>query len=356
MMWYGYLIISENNVYFIVSVVIFTLMVFTQINISGYAETRPYITWNDSTNFTGYNRGWLEFKNEASNYGVQLAFDLILPYDTTSLSYAIDNVNVSRLALWLGREQARIIIGKQSLYWGVGRVFRPLDIFNRVNYFEPGYERPGSNALLGYFSLGSLSSIRGIVMPDGNIKRTLAGIRLGTNILKNDMGITVMHQSSEDRTVFGGEITGELLLGYWGEVSFTWEDTLNFSRISLGLDYTFPLMIYTMFEYFFDGSGEEDPADYDYSRITSGERQTLAQQYLYASIGLLYNPFLRPSISTILNIEDQGFIIIPSLSYAILENTELTLGMNYAIGSEESEFRNITQYRGAVYLWIRTYF
>ena len=312
------------------NILIVALIITAQIDITGYLETRPYITWNDSANFTGYNRGWLEFKSEASNYGVQLVFDLIIPYDTTSLNYAIDNINISRLVLWLGREQARIIVGKQSLYWGVGRIFRPLDIFNRVNYFEPGYERPGSNALLGYFSLGSLSNIRGIIIPGGDFKETLTGLRVGTNVIKNDIGITVMHQPSQRRTIIGGEITGELLLGYWGEASFTWEDTIDYSRISVGLDYTFPLMIYTMFEYFFDGSGEDDPVDYDYAKITSGERQTLAQQYLYASVGLLYNPFLRPSISTIINIDDQGFMIIPSLTYSVLENTELTLGMKKA--------------------------
>lgn len=351
-----YLIIGQSDIYYIVSAVILVLMVITQIDISGYVETRPYVTWNDSTTFTGYNRGWLEFRSDASSYGVQLAFDLILPYDTTSLSYALDNVNVSRLALWLGREEARIIIGKQSLYWGVGRVFRPLDIFNRVNYFEPGYERPGSNALLGYFSLGSLSNVRGIIIPHGDIESTLAGLRLGTNIIKNDLGITAMHQSSEDRTIIGGEITGELFLGYWIEGSFTWEDAIDYSRISLGLDYTFPLMIYSMFEYYFDGSGVGDPADYDYAQISRGERQTLAQNYLYASIGLLYNPFFRPSISTIINMDDRGYIIIPNFTYSIFENTEITLGLNYALGSEESEFRNITEYHGAVYLWIKTYF
>jgi hypothetical protein len=175
-------------------------------------------------------------------------------------------------------------------------------------------------------------------------------------VINNDIGLTAMHQSSERRTIIGGEIAGEMLMGYWAEVSFTWEETVDFSRISVGVDYTFPLMIYTMMEYYFDGSGEGDPVNYDYAKIASGERQTLAQQYLYASIGLLYNPFLRPSISTIINLDDRGFIMIPSLSYAVLENTELILGMNYAIGSSDSEFRNITQYRGAVYLWVKTYF
>jgi hypothetical protein len=353
---FRHLIIHADRVYCSVSFLILTATIFAQINIGGYVETRPYITWNDSTDFTGYNRGWVEFKSEADNYGIQFALDLIVPYDTISPNYVLDNINISRLALWLGREQARVVIGKQSLYWGVGRVFRPLDVFNRINYFEPGYERSGSNALLGYMALSNFSNIRSIVVPRGDLKNTLVGMRVGTNVYKNDIGMTAMHQSSEKRTLLGGEITGELMLGYWVEGAYTWEDTFDYSRITVGLDYTFPYMIYTLVEYYFDGSGVDDAAEYDYTKIINGERQTLAQQYIYASIGLLYNPFLRPSVSTIVNLDDQGFLLIPSISYAVLENTELTLGVNYAIGSAESEFRNITKYRGAVYLWVKTYF
>ena len=335
---------------------ILIMFVLTGLNANGYVETRPYLTWDDSTNLLGYNRGWLEFKTESTNYGAQVALDLIVPYDTTSLSYAVDNTNISRLALWLGNEQARITVGKQSLYWGVARIFRPLDIFNRVNYLEPGYERAGSNAVLGYYSFGRLNSVRGIVIPRGDIENTLTGARVGTNLFANDLGFTIMHEPHESRTIVGGEITGEMLLGYWGEASFTWDDTVDYSKISAGVDYTFPLAIYAMMEYFFDGSGEDDPELYDYSSIVTGERQTLAQHYLYLSVGLMRNPFLRPSISSIINIIDGGTTIIPHVDYAIFDNVEIALGLNYTIGTEESEFRNITPYHGAVYMWAKVYF
>jgi hypothetical protein len=335
---------------------ILILFIFTGLNTSGYVETRPYLTWNDTTNFLGYNRGWIEFKTESSSYGAQVALDLIVPYDTTSLSYAVNNMNISRLALWLGNEQARITVGKQSLYWGVARIFRPLDIFNRINYLEPGYERAGSNALLGYYSFGRLNSIRGIVIPRSDIEKTLIGARVGTNLFANDLGFTVMHESERDRTIVGGEIAGEILLGYWAEASFTWDDTVDYSKISVGVDYTFPLAIYAMVEYLFDGSGEDDPDLYDYGGIASGERQTLAQQYLYLSVGLLRNPFLQPSVSSIINIIDGGTIIIPHVNYAIFDNMEIALGLNYPIGTEESEFRNISPYHGAVYIWAKVYF
>lgn len=337
-------------------IALLTCLITMPVDAGGYVETRPYVTWNDSTEFLGYNRGWLELKTEEAKYGAQIALDLIVPYDTSSLGYALDNVEVSRLAMWLGDDKARVVAGKQSLYWGVGRVFRPLDIFNRTNYFEPSYERAGTNALLGYLSLGDLTSVRGVIIPRGDIENTLGGMRTGTNLAGNDIGLTVMHHSSERRTIVGAEIAGELAVGYWGEIANNWHDTVDYSRISAGLDYTFPLAVYAMFEYFFDGSGESDPTYYDYTQIASGERQTLAQHYLYTSIGLLYNPFLRPSLSAITNLNDRGTIVIPQLSYGVFENAEITLGFNYALGSAESEFRNMVPYRGAVYVWARVYF
>jgi hypothetical protein len=165
-----------------------------------------------------------------------------------------------------------------------------------------------------------------------------------------------MHESYDKRTIVGGEIAGEILLGYWGEMSFTWDDTVDYSKISLGIDYTFPLTIYAMIEYFFDGSGEDDPEFYDYARITSGERQTLAQQYLYMSAGLVQNPFLRPTVSSIINLIDGGVILIPHVQYAIFDNMEISTGLNYTIGTEDSEFRNITTHRGAAYIWVKVYF
>ena len=332
------------------------LTIVAQINISGYIETRPYLAWSDSVHILGYNRGWLEFKADGLNYGAQLAFDLIIPYDTILFDYAIENINISRLALWLGPENLRIIAGKQRLYWGVARVFRPLDVFNPINFFEPGYERRGSNALLGYFALGSLTSIRGIFIPEYDLKKSFSGLRVGSTFLKNDIGLNVMHRTLDRKTILGAEITGELEVGYWGEFSYTWEDTCDYSKLSIGVDYTFAFMVYTMLEYFFDGSGEDGPENYDYAKIIRGERMTLAQQYLYLSVGSVHNPFFRPTMNAIINLNDKGFILIPQIYYAIFENAEIVSGLNILFGSDKSEFKNITPFDGQVYIWAKVYF
>lgn len=332
------------------------LCLFMQIDISGYVETRPFLSWSDSLSISGYNRGWIEFKTDGLNYGTQLAFDLIIPYDTTYFVYAVENITISRLALWIGPENLRMIAGKQRLYWGVARVFRPLDVFNPINFFEPGYEKPGSNAILGYVSLGTLTGIRGVFLPQYDLKKSFSGLRFGTNLFKNDLGLNIMHRSSEKKTILGAEIAGELFMGYWGEYIYTWEDTVDYSKFTIGLDYTFPFMVYTMVEYFFDGNGVADPADYDFTKIMSGERMTLAQQYLYLTIGTIYNPFFRPAINSIINLDDKGFIIMPQVSYSIFENAEIVTGLNYFIGSDDSEFKNITSFDGQIYVWVKVHF
>jgi len=334
------------------------LSVVSQLDLSGYAETRPYLLIGASTHLNGFNRGWIELKADGNNYGAQFACELIVPYDTMFLAAVTESISISRLAVWIGPEKGRLIIGKQRLYWGVGRVFRPLDIFNPVNYFEPTYERPGSNAILGYMALGDLTGIRGIVQPRHELDESLYGLRLETHLLKNDLSISTFHQPAEDMTLIGGEIAGELAVGYWCEYGYTQEDTIDYSQVSLGIDYTFPFMVYTMAEYFFDGSGFDDPSDYDYSLIVQGERATLGQHYLYTLVSTVPNPFdlFRPSLSALVNIEDRGFILIPQINIVPYENTDITIGFNLFFGHEDSEFVNLIPYDAVIYTWIKIHF
>jgi hypothetical protein len=340
--------------------IIFAMMlcIFHQYDLFGYAETRPYVLIGDSTVFTGCNRGWVELSAGGDRYGAQIAGELIVPYDTSFFSTIKEQISISRLAVWLGPEIARIIVGKQLLYWGVGRVFRPLDIFNPVNYVEPTYERAGSNALLGYVALGGLSSIRGIIQPHGELEQSLYGVRVGTHVVKNDISFSTMHRHSERMTLIGGDIAGELLVGYWGEYGYTKEDTIDYSKCTIGIDYTFPYMLYAMAEYFFDGSGVDDPSDYDYSLIRSGLRTTLGQHYVYASVSTVPNPLdvFRPSLSALVNLKDHGWICIPQVTIVPYENTDVNVGLNIFLGPDQSEFVNLVPYDVCVYTWLKIYF
>lgn len=336
---------------------VLVLCLLVRLDLSGYVESRPTIVWNGLTLVTGYSRGWFAARTSGSDYGADFALDMTVPYDT--LSYAFnDNIQISRLALWLGPENVRITIGRQRIFWGVARIFRPLDIFNPVNYLEPGYERSGVDALLGYVALGQLSSIRGVIKPEEVIERSLSALRIGTHVLKQDIGATVIYRETPRHISVGGEIVGELEVGYWCEYRYTDENQGDFSIFTIGVDYTLPWKLYVMSEFFFDGSGVDDPAQYDISLIRGGIRTTLAQRYCYLSVSTVPTPFdlFRPSCGILVNIDDHGVALVPQLYVQLFENTDITVGMNYFFGPVESEFKRITSFDGAVYLWGKVYF
>jgi hypothetical protein len=241
---------------------------------------------------------------------------------------------------------------------GIARVFRPLDVFNKTNYFEPGYERSGVTALYAYYAIGRVTSLRGVYTPTYDWQETTVGASLRTTLLHNDIGISGIHNADASTTIGGAEIAGELLVGYWGEYAFIQDSLEDYSTFAIGLDYSFPFRLYAMVEFFFDGSGADDPALYDYSALLQGTRQTLAQQYLYGSIGTIPLPFdvFRPSLSMLSNLIDNGVVLIPQVSVMPFENTDIAVGANIFLGSSECEFRNLLPFDGAGYVWLKVYF
>ncbi len=338
--------------------VILILTLLTEVHLGGYVETRPFVYWGDSTSLTGYSRGWLELISREETYGTQLGLDVMVPYDTANIEQTLESITVSRLALWVGPENLRCIIGKQRLYWGVGRIFRPLDVFNRTNYFEPDYERPGSTAALMYWAMGSVTSVRVVLKPARDMEHSQSSIRVGSTLGGNDIGLTIMHRPEPRHTLMGAEITGELFVGYWSEYRFSWLEEYNFSQFILGLDYTFPFRLYIMSELFFDGSGVAESDQYDFTQVLTGERVTLAQRYLYVNIGMFPDPFavIQPQLAGLVNLDDEGMLVIPRIMVSLFENTEITLGCNLAYGRQTSEFKNIIPFDGAVYVWLKVYF
>jgi hypothetical protein len=323
---------------------------------SGYAETRIFLSGADSINFFGYSRGWLELNTDADYYGGQAAFDYTAAYDTAHFAGVRSGIEISRLAIWLGPENLRITAGKQRILWGVARVFRPLDMINPVNFFEPGYERIGFPAILTSFAPGRLTDIRLLCRPRFNLGDGLYAGRFGTNLFKNDIGLNIFYRPAEEQIVFGGDLAGELAAGYWVEGTYTRDDSSGYGKITFGLDYTFPGAVYAMAEYFFDMSGESNPDEYDYQKLISGERGTLGQNYLYLSIALARGLVFSPGLNAVCNLDDRTGIIIPQTSCQPWDNVELSFGVNVPFGSNSGEFRRIAAYDLMVFLWGKVFF
>ncbi|MEO0092466.1 MAG: hypothetical protein ABIK61_07135 [candidate division WOR-3 bacterium] len=332
------------------------IILISELNLSGYVESRQYFGCADSVNFFGYSRGWIDLKHSAESFGAQITFDCQVWYDSILTAFGKDNINIARLLMWIGRENRRITVGKQRIYWGVGRVFRPLDIINPINYFEPKFEYAGVNTVLGYYALSNLSNIKLMVRPQSKINQSLLGIRVGSNLNKNDVGLNSFYRVNPKMVIVGGEITGEFKIGYWSEVSYSFINNDRYFKSCTGLDYSFPFNIYAMVEYFYDGSGESNPVYYDYNAFRLGQRWTLAKHYLYSSVSYGYNLYFRPSLNAIINLNDNGFIVMPQILFSVNDNTEFNLGCNFFIGEPTTEFKNLIPYHKQIYLWLKVYF
>ncbi|MEO0092902.1 MAG: hypothetical protein ABIK67_01400 [candidate division WOR-3 bacterium] len=346
-----------------INLTILLLNIFTFIQLSGqeslldtrgYVEVRNFLRFADSVNFDGYGRGWLEFKTNYDYYGAQIVFDGLLPFDTMRNIGLNPGLTITRLAVWFGPENIRVIAGKQKISWGVTRVFRPLDIFNPTNLFEPGYERFGINAILLNLALSSLTNTRFLFLPQFPLKSSGLACRFGSNLLKNDIGVNAYYQSAKKHLIFGTDLAGELIFGYWGELTYNREDTTQYFKASVGIDYTFPLSIYGMVEYFYDQSGKTNPAHYDWQRLKT--RGTLACNYLYIALSSMPNLIFRPALNSVFNLNDRGFILIPQIAYEPWANTLLNLGLAFTIGSATSEFKKSTGFNEMVFLWAKVYF
>ncbi len=331
------------------------LIFLINLDIGGYIDNRPMFGIADAVIFSGYARGWIDLKTNHEIYGAYTAIDIMLPYDST-MTFQRNTIEISRLAAWIGPYNLRAIIGKQLINWGTSRVFKCLDFFNQVNYFEPGYERYGINSLQGLWSFSSRGSLRFLVQPSSTFDQSLYASRLASNILKNDLSLNVYYQKQPELIAAGIDLAGELTVGYWAEAAYWQNDTADFHKLSFGIDYTLPLSIYVMAEYFHDISGQFDPAQYDFNLIYDGLRSTLARDYLYFNAGITPNMFFRPGISTIVNLNDRSLIIIPNIFYALFDNADLNIGAYLTFGDATSEFKNINPYDTVIYSWLKIYF
>jgi hypothetical protein len=331
------------------------LLLLINLDIGGYVDNRPFVGFTDSVIFTGFARGWIDMKADQDLYGANAALDLVLPYDSMP-GMQRDGIEVPRLAAWIGPYNLRATMGRQLVNWGVSRVFKCLDFFNRVDYFEPEYEREGVDAIQALWAFSQRGSARLLCKPSWTIDNTLLAGRLASNFFYNDVGLNAFYQNEPDLIAAGIDIAGELLAGYWAETAYWQNDTTEFFKSTIGIDYTFPLSIYTMAEYFHDASGHSDPAQYDYGLLYNGTRSTLGQDYLYLSAGIVPNMYLRPAFNVIVNLDDQGTILIPNVFYAPFDNVDLNVGASFVIGDDVSEFQNIDPYSAVVYSWLKVYF
>jgi hypothetical protein len=336
-----------------------------EVDIFGYYENRFFLVhyrdyqWQDFSDkfkLGDYNRLRLNLKAKPSDrVTLNVAVDFFTFHGIMKAPLGIyggeadpgsagntEKISLDRAYVDLYFKRFDISIGKQRVAMGVSYLWAPLDLFNRINIFEPKEEKPGANAVKVYFPLGKTSHLTGVFAPESDFASSKSALRAKIQLFGVDMAITWMHNGPLDMSVYGVDIRGENFIGWWLEGGVFVNSVEEYYKIVAGFDYTFPIGtgIYWLNEYFYDSSGQTDSAFYDYTLLAEGNRFTLGRSYYFSMLRYQASDFISLMISYIANWGDGSFMISPVFSYDLFQNVSLAAGFYFPLGSESGEFNS----------------
>lgn len=352
---------------------------YAEVDIFGYYENRFFLVhyrdyhWDDFSDkfkLGDYNRLRLNLKAKPSDKVIlNVAVDFFTFHGIMKAPLGIygegtdpgngvdtEKISLDRAYVDLYFKHLDISVGKQRVAMGVSYLWAPLDLFNRINIFEPKEEKPGANAVKVYIPLGKSSHITGVFAPESDFSSSKSALRAKTQLLGVDMALTWMHNGPLDTSVYGIDLRGETLIGWWLEGGYFVNPVDEFYKIVVGFDYTFPIGngLYWLNEYFYDSSGQTDHSFYDYTLLAEGDRFTLGRSYYFSMLRYQASNFISLMISYIANWGDGSYMISPVFSYDLFQNVSLSAGFYFPLGSESGEFNS--RKTDLFFIWLKINF
>ncbi len=344
--------------------------------IFGYYENRFYVLSTGELNFQNfgenlslgdYNRLRLQFRSSASqNISLNVAVDFFTFHGFIHTPLGVPESPGQQDPTYTQLDRAYVdfyfpgfdmTLGKQRIATGVSYLWAPLDVYNRVNIFDPAEEKPGVNALRVYIPMGKVSSLTGVFSPEDNFNSSKSSLRAKTHFAGIDAALTYIYWGIQNQDIYGIDLRGENFIGWWLEGGYFVSPLEKDLKIVIGFDYTFPILrgIYWLNEYFYDESGEEDSSQYDYDRLLTGERFTLGREYYLSALQFPLHELLSLSLTYIGNWTDGSYILSPSLQYEITQNAAINTGFFFSMGTEGGEFTR-DESGNVFYVWFKINF
>lgn len=265
-------------------------------------------------------------------------------------------IDLDRAYVNFSLKKLDIAVGKQRVALGVSYLWAPLDIFNRVNLFEPKEEKPGATAVKVYWPVSGKTSLTGVFAPESDFRTSKSALRAQTQAGTVDIGLTLIRWGMQNETIYGIDVRGENFIGWWLEGGMFVSPASTDCKLIAGFDYTFPLRsgLYWLGEFFYDSSGTSDPLQYDFQKLADGVRFTLGRAYFFSLLRYPFSEFLSASVAYIGNWRDSSFLINPSLSYDLTQSLNLSAGLYLPAGGARGEFSQRRQ--NVFFLWLKMNF
>ena len=254
--------------------------------------------------------------------------------------------NLDRLSVTVKMKFGDLILGRQPVAWGSGRVTNPTDIIAPFSFHElDKEERFGVDAVRLRVPLGPLGELdTGYVFGrDFEFKQSAFFIRGKVNVLKTDVSLLLV--GFQEDLLIGLDLARSLGgSGVWLEAAYVFPGALNtnqpkarnYARLTAGIDRSLGDRMYGFLEYHFNSAGASHPAGYPALFVqpayTRGTAYLMGRHYV--SLGLTYQatPLIPATGLVIWNLSDGSLALSPQAEYNISENIYLGAGAYLGIG------------------------
>jgi hypothetical protein len=282
----------------------------------------------------------------AGNYRVaDLRSPLIPGADDPAGSFGLYH-NLDRLSVTVKMKFGDLIIGRQPVAWGSGRVTNPADIIGPFSFHElDKEERFGVDAVRMKIPLGTLSELDlGYVFGrDLHFNRSAFFLKTKVNVLKTDVSVLLL--GFQEDVLVGLDAARSLGgSGVWIEAAYVFPGALNggqpksanYARLTAGIDRSLSSRLYGFLEYHFSSAGASNPADYLglFSRpaYVRGAVYLMGRRYLSAGLTYRVLPLIPFTGLVIWNVSDGSLALSPQAEYNVAENIDLGAGAYLGVG------------------------
>jgi hypothetical protein len=267
---------------------------------------------------------------------------------------------IDRLYVRAKRRWGDLTLGRQAIGWGVGLLWSPHDLFVAFSPVEIDREfRTGIDAGRLLVPLGVFTELEVVYAAFGReFDEHAAAVRWRTTLAETGVDVGLMGGKFFDDAVAGALATGEVHgAGIHAEATFTHDfgggreriGAQEFVRAVVGADYRFPHEVYGLVEYYLNGFGKTDAADYvslvaaprkvhgqtelvTSPRLTRGEIFNLGRHYLGFVADWEVHPLLHLLGQGQWNLLDPSAQVGPAFTLSLSDEAELDGGAFFGLG------------------------
>jgi hypothetical protein len=290
---------------------------------------------------------------------------------------------LDRLSVGYSGDRFVVRLGRQTLTWGPGLVFHPMDLFAPFAPQATDTEyKAGVDMAYGQWLFDDGSDLQLVVVPRRPAPGRGLAERESSAALHYQKAVGAFQTTWLVARDHGDVVVGAAVGGALGGATWNIEAIPTFERggpvrTSVLANISGATVVrgrdVTLFaEYFHNGFGVDGrgyalsdlPADLR-ARLDRGQLFDTGLDYLSVGATVTWTPLLRISPSLIANLRDHSAFALAHADYSLGDNLELTLGGQLPIGSSGSEFGGLAISGGAqvfaapaaqLYVRLRRYF